>query len=71
MTTATLASYVTAFTVSGGGTVTLAFDVAAGWSGDQVALNGFELTAVPEPFSLSILLIGAVGLIAARRRRRR
>ena len=71
VTTATLASYVTAFTVSGGGTVTLTFDSSANIDNDQLALNGFELTAVPEPFSLSILLIGAVGLIAARRRRRR
>ena len=65
-----MATAVTFFTVSGGNDVTLTFDPeATGFDGlDQLLLNGFQLTFVPEPSSTALLGLGLSSLLLRRRR---
>ena len=66
MTTADLGMAVTAFTVSGGNDVTLTFSPMTDSDGlNQLMLNGFELSAVPEPSSTALLGLGGLALDAA------
>ena len=70
VTTADISTAVTFFTVSGGNDVTLTFDPeATGFDGlDQLLLNGFQLTFVPEPSSTALLGLGLSSLLLRRRR---
>lgn len=69
VTTAGLSAPLTSFTASGGNDVVLVFDAVAGFQNDddQLYLNGFELTQIPEP---SAALLAGLGVLALLRRRR-
>ena len=68
VTTADLAAPVTAFTVSGGNDVSLTFAGVTFTASDMLVLNGFELSAVPEPSSTALLGLGGLALALRRRR---
>ena len=68
VTTADLAAPVTAFTVSGGNDVSLTFARVTFTASDMLVLNGFELSAVPEPSSTALLGLGLSSLLLRRRR---
>ena len=68
VTTADLAAPVTAFTVSGGNDVSLTFAGVIFTTNDMLVLNGFELSAVPEPSSTALLGLGGLALALRRRR---